>query len=118
MNPGMALIAVASNDAAEKCADHFHGCKWNTTGSIVAQVVNNRATAPAPTQKQSRTRQPQRQMDYQATTQAGAAGYRLPWVPAEAPAYVHFAEKECFPRRRRGTSDTSTNVSDEDHCSW
>jgi hypothetical protein len=50
--------------------------------------------------------------------QAATAGYRLPWVPQEAPAYVHFPEKEWFARRRRGTSDTSTNVSDEDRCSW
>jgi len=117
--PGMALIEVASNDAAEKCAEHFHGCKWNQGGSIFAQVVNNRAAALTTTQKPCRTRQPQRQMNYQATNEAATSGYRLPWLPDQAPAYIHVAEKENFPRRRRGTSDTSTNVgSDEDCRSW
>jgi len=136
---GQARIALSSLDAAETCAAHFNGRNWNRQGhNVTAQVLQQKmACSPthmpkgplqhnASTQRQSPMSTPATgnhnmggQSSLKASREAAFAGYGLPWLPAEAPAYIHCADAKdsgfIRARGRVGTSDASTTVSDEDH---
>lgn len=108
---GKVRIAVANQKAAKACAQHFHGCKWNPGASVSARVLSVKAEC-------SQQLGQSKASSSISETRSNLRKY--------APAYIHSSLADGpgptnGNRRREGTSDASTTVSDEpdeDEESW
>lgn len=107
-NPDKAEISFKNPQSAEVCVTHFHGCKWNPRGSEV-KAWRKEADVSAPPLHPT-LRLPKNKGQGPVTAPLlDMTGRKLPWVPADSPAYLHAGKKRCG-----GASEASTTVSDED----
>jgi len=120
VSAGKVQITLSSRCKAEICLEHFHGRKWNPTGSAVSAKIMERTTNSTGTHGSLTISTKPDPVMRSLSSSSGFSKY--------APAYVHssFAKDPVHEDQPRdasttaslpdmfGTSDASTTVSDED----
>jgi len=136
---GLLRISLDSLDAAERCATHFKGCRWNAAGSMTVKVVSAQEKGSTPSLRHERSDLPPRLVGKlgpptvaeiplpsslgrssaaDVSKSSSSRPFSLPWIPPEAPAYIHSAFAKASEagqvQKHAGSSQASTAVSDSE----
>lgn len=111
VNPGKVQITLSGRREADRCLEHFHGRKWNPTGSGVSAKIMAGPASQAGTLIGGCLAVSNKPHPVMASLSSSSG------LSKYAPAYVHSAlgkDPVHDDQPRVGTSDASTTVSDED----